>query len=120
MHARDMTPDPSGHPDRPLRTFLAERYRAGTSPAAARRESEASKTAADELSAEGRPVTLMGSLLVPLDETVYSLFGAVSPEDVIAVGQRADQPFDRISEGVAIVVPARGIRRTTPWTGGLR
>jgi hypothetical protein len=93
-------------PDRlpvPTRTFLAERYRAGTSPAVARRESEAAQRAAVELSGEGRPVRLIGSLLVASDETVFSLFGASSPEDVAAVGERIDQPFDRISEGVAVL-----------------
>jgi hypothetical protein len=101
-------------PDRlpaPTRTFLAERYGAGTSQAAARRETEAAQRAAVELSGEGRPVTLIGSLLVASDETVFSLFGALSPEDVAAVGERTDQPFDRISEGVA-VLPRRDRRAT--------
>jgi hypothetical protein len=92
-------------PDRPApatRTFLAERYRAGTSEAVAQRESAAAQRAALELSGEGRPVTLIGSLLVPSDETVFSLFGASSPEDVAAVGERSAQPYDRISEGVPV------------------
>jgi hypothetical protein len=91
------------------RTFLAERYRAGTSPVAARLESEAAQRAAVELSGEGRPVKLIGSLLVASDETVFSLFGASSPEDVAAVGERTDQPYDRISEGLA-VMPRRSRR----------
>lgn len=97
-------------PDRPaavIRTFLAERYRAGTSQAAARRESAAAERAAIELSEEGRPVTLIGSLLVPSDETVFSLFDASSSEDVAAVGERTDQPYDRISEGVPVTPPRR-------------
>jgi len=95
------------------RTFLAERYRAGTSQLAARREAEAARIAAAELSREGRPVTLVGSLLVPSDDTIFLLFGAQSSEDVAAVGVRTDQPYDRISEGVpltpsAISVPTGG------------
>ncbi len=90
------------------RTFLAERYRAGTSRMAARRETEAARIAAAQLSLEGRHVTLMGSLLVPSDDTIFSLFGAESSEDVAAVGDRADQPYDRISEGVPLTSGVTG------------
>jgi len=98
------------HPS--FRTFLAERYGAGTSRAAARREADAAQAAAIELSGEGRAVTLLGSLLVPSDETVFSLFGAASPEDVAAVGDRTHQPYDRISEGVPMT-PGRARRAET-------
>ena len=97
-----MAPDVAPAPRGPIRIFLAERYRAGTSTAVARRESEAAEAVAGELSREGRPVTLLGSLLVPIDETVFSLFEAGSAADVAAVGERTDQPYDRISEGVAM------------------
>ena len=80
--------------------FLAERYRAGSSRESARIESEAARVAAIQLSLEGRAVTLIGSLLVPSDETVFSLFGAASREDVAAVGERTALPYDRISESV--------------------
>ena len=98
----DMKPDRSPAPAGSFRTFLAERYRATTSEADARRESEAVRAAAIELSLEGRPVTLIASLLVAGDETVFSLFGAASSSDVAAVGERTNQPYDRISEGVPI------------------
>ena len=97
-----MASDDSPYPERSFKTFLAERYRAGTSHAAARRESEAVRVAAIELSGAGRRVTLIGSLLVPTDDTVFSLFSAASPEDVAAVGERTEQPFDRISEGITV------------------
>jgi len=103
-----MAPDRSPNPPVSLRTFLAERYRAGTSRELARQEAEAIRVAAIELSAEGRPVTLIGSLLVPLDETVFSLFGAASSGDVAEIGERTNQPYDRISEGVPIT------RRASP------
>lgn len=104
-----MAPDRTPAPHVSFHTYLAERYRAGTSQASARRESEAARLAAAELSHEGRPVTLIGSLLVPSDETVFSLFGASSRDDVAAVGERAAQPYDRISEGVP-VTPVRAKR----------
>ncbi|MEO5965112.1 MAG: hypothetical protein ABIR11_06575 [Candidatus Limnocylindrales bacterium] len=110
-----MAPDPLAARHASFRTFLAERYRAGTSQADARGESEAARVAAIELSMEGRPVRLIGSLLVPGDETIFSLFGAASPEDVAAVGERSDQPYDRISEGVPVRAPRdRRPRRETP------
>lgn len=96
-------------PHAALRTFLAERYRAGTSREGALRDSEAAHAAAIELSIEGRPVTLIGSLMVPTDETFFALFGASSPEDVAAVGERTNQPYDRISEGVPMT-PTRASR----------
>lgn len=100
-----MAPDPSSDSRIPSRTFLAERYHTGSSEAAARRESAAASLAAAELSFEGRPVTLLGCLLVPSDETVFSLFGAASLDDVVAVGERTDAPYDRISEGVSVTPP---------------
>lgn len=92
------------------RTFLAERYRSGRSPADADSEAQAAGRAARQLSSEGRPVVLLGALLVPGDETLFSLFWAASKQDVAAVGERAAQPYDRISEGV----PTRRARSRLP------
>lgn len=105
----DMAPDRSAALPLSRRTFLAERYRAGGSRETARRESEAASLAATQLSLEGRSVTLIGSLMVPSDETVYSLFGATSRDDVAAVGERTGQPYDRISESVPVAPRARRI-----------
>jgi len=99
-----MASDLSAAPRGSRRTFLAERYRAGGSRETAHLESHAAVLAAAQLTLEGRPVTLIGSLLVPSDETIYSLFGAMSREDVAAVGERTDQPFDRISESVPLAL----------------
>ena len=111
----DMAPDRLPAPRTSFRTFLAERYRAGTSQAVARRESEAARVATVELSNEGRSVTLIGSLLVPSDETIFSLFVSASPDDVAAVGERTDQPYDRISEGVPVTPPrVHTVKRRTP------
>ena len=96
--------------------FLAERYRAGSSRETARLEAEAAGVAAIQLSREGRSVTLIGSLLVPGDETVFSLFGAASRDDVAAVGERAALPYDRISESVPVV--SATARRRPPGSGG--
>jgi len=101
-HGAAMASDHRTSPDVSFRTFLAERYRAGTSQAAARRESEAVREAAVQLSEAGRRISLIGSLLVPTDDTVFSLFTAASADDVAAVGERTQQPFDRISEGIPV------------------
>ena len=108
-----MAPDVAPAPRGPVRIFLAERYRAGTSAAVARSESQAAEAVAGELSREGRPVALLGSLLVPIDETVFSLFEAASAADVAAVGERTAQPYDRISEGVAMPPQSPLPRRPT-------
>ena len=73
----------------------------------ARREAEAARIAAIQLSREGRRVTLIGSLLVPSDETVYSLFGAAAVADVVAVGERVSLPYDRITESVPVAPAPR-------------
>lgn len=86
-----------------VRTFLAERYSPGTSEAVARRDLAAATVAARELTHEGRRITLLGSLLVARDETVFSLFGATTAADVAAVGERTRRPYDRISEGVRML-----------------
>ncbi len=97
--------------------FLAERYRAGSSRESARLESEAARAAAIQLSLEGRSVTLIGSLLVPRDETVFSLFDAASRENVAAVGERTALPYDRISVGVPVDRSTTGHRRTSREQG---
>lgn len=97
-----MTSDGSRAPAGLRRTFLAERYRAGGSRETVRGETNAARLAAIQLSLEGRPVSLIGSLLVPTDETLYSLFWATSRGDVAAVGERTNQPYDRISESVPV------------------
>ena len=111
----DMAPDRLPPSYASFRTFLAERYRVGTSQATARRECEAARVAAIELSKQGRPVTLIGSFLVPGDEMVFSLFVSASPDAVAAVGERTDQPYDRISEGVPVTPPrARRVKSKSP------
>ncbi|MGP1673662.1 MAG: hypothetical protein ACTS8Z_00420 [Candidatus Limnocylindrales bacterium] len=100
-----VTDRPAARPQT-VRTFLAERYSPATSEAAARRDLDAARVAARELSEEGRRVTLIGCLLVAGDETVFSLFGAASGADVAAVGERTELPYDRISEGVRMM-PSR-------------
>ena len=56
-------------------------------------------------------MTLLGCLLVPSDDTVFSLFGAASSADVAAVGERIAAPYDRISEGVPVT--SLRVRNTT-------
>lgn len=114
-----MAPDRAApEPEARRQMFLAERYRAGSSRETARLEAEAAGVAAIQLSREGRSVTLIGSLLVPGDETVFSLFGAASRDDVAAVGERTAMPYDRISESVPMAPrtasTAAGRRRRLP------
>lgn len=109
-----MAPDSPAARRGPIRIFLAERYRAGTVLAAAQRESRAAARVALDLSHEGRRVALLGSLLVPIDETLFTLFEAGSVADVAAVGERSGQPYDRISESVAVSRPRLDPRHPPP------
>ena len=52
-------------------------------------------------------MTLIGSLLVPSDETVFSLFGAAAAADVVAVGERLSLPYDRITESIPVARASR-------------
>ncbi len=76
------------------------------------RDVAVARIAARALTEEGRRVTLIGSLWVAGDETVFSLFGAMSRADVAAVGERTQLPYDRISEGVRMT-PSGHRRRAT-------
>jgi hypothetical protein len=51
--------------------------------------------AASDLRNSGRRVYFVGSILVPADETVFCLFDGAE-EDVRAVSERAEVPFERV------------------------
>jgi hypothetical protein len=61
-------------------------------------EAERLSTAADELTAEGRPVRLVRSIFVPEDETCYLLFEAGAVEHVRETALRAALPLERVVE----------------------
>lgn len=85
-----------------LETYLVERYWPGLDLirlAAVTRRLEA---AAAALTSQGRRVEHVGSILMPVDEVVFTLIAAGSESLVREVNDRAGLPFDRVA--VAIVV----------------
>ena len=57
--------------------------------------------AASDLRNSGRRVYFVGSILVPADETVFCLF-AGTEEDVRAVSEQAEVPFERVLASLRI------------------
>ena len=57
-------------------------------------------TAAISLSREGASVRLLVTLAVPIDEVLYGVFGAESPDVVSKTCLEAGAPYQRLSGGV--------------------
>jgi len=80
--------------------FILELYVARTDPTAVDEGAERVRAAAERLSLEGTPVVFLRSIFVPEDETCFLLFEANSIEAVRAAAERANLPFDRVSEAI--------------------
>jgi hypothetical protein len=94
-------------------TFLVERYWPDIDlealPEALRRLDDAAQAMTDE----GTPVGHLGTIVMPIDEVVFSLITAADESVVREVNARAQLPFDRISSAitlgpVAVANPAGG------------
>ena len=80
--------------------FLLEVYVATAAEADAEVLATRARDAARGLSAAGRPVRCLQSILVAEDETCFLLFEAASAEDVRDLVERAELPLGRISGAV--------------------
>jgi hypothetical protein len=78
--------------------FLVELYVSRTNCTAAAVEAERLVRAAAELTAEGTPVRLVQSIVVPEDETCFLLVEAATTEHVRETAQRAALLIERIVE----------------------
>ena len=78
--------------------FLLEVYIATVVAADAEALARRARAAARVLSAEGRPVRCLRSILVPEEETCFFLFEAAEAEDVRDAAARAELPLGRVSE----------------------
>jgi hypothetical protein len=87
-----------------LSTFLVERYWPGVDAGSLRAVLPRLDDAAREMTAEGTPVEHVGSILMPVDEVVFSIIAAADEAAVRRLNERADLPVDRIS--TAITVPS--------------
>lgn len=86
--------------DRPQTSFLAECFWPDLDEETVGRSAEQVRRSAEELTREGRPVALTGSLLVPEDEVVFYLFTSCSAADVREACERAGLRFERVVESV--------------------
>lgn len=84
--------DANGHAE-----YLAECFLPGVQEADLQALDTRAKASSAELSATGREVEYLGSLLLRVDEVVLCLF-AGSPDAVREAAERAGVPFERIVE----------------------
>jgi hypothetical protein len=93
---------PAGSPS--LTTFLVERYWPDVDVARVRALLPRLDAAAEAMTREGTPVTHVASILMPVDQVLFSLVAAGDIALVRQLNERADLPADRIAE--AVMVPA--------------
>jgi hypothetical protein len=93
--------------DRPIdgdqiETFLVERYWPDVDLAQLQAALPRLDAAAGAMSAEGRRIVHLGSILMPADHVVFSLFAATDETLVRQLNERADLPADRIARAIAL------------------
>lgn len=86
----------------PIETFLVERYWPDVDLAQLQAALPRLDAAAGAMAAEGRPVVHLGSILMPADHVVFSLFAAADETLVRQLNERADLPADRIARAIAL------------------
>lgn len=86
----------------PTRTFLVERYWPGIDEPGARAVLLNLERAARLMTSEGTPVGHLCSILMPVDEVVFSLITASDEAAVRVLNSRAGLPMDRIAAAIAL------------------
>ncbi len=86
-----------------LETYLVERYWPGIDLPRLRAVLPRLELAAEAMRSEGTAVEHLGSILMPVDQVVFSLIAAANEADVRQVNERAELPFDRIAGAVALL-----------------
>lgn len=89
-----------------IHTFLVESYWAELSDVSVRARAARIAAAAQSLRADGRPVTFLGSLLIPDDEVCFWRFAGTSLTDVEEAVRRAGLEIARIARSVDIACAA--------------
>jgi hypothetical protein len=90
-----------------LSTFLVERYWPGIDAGSLRAVLPRLDDAAREMTAEGMPVEHVGSILMPVDEVVFSIFAAGDEGIVRTLNERAALPVDRIATAITVLSEPR-------------
>jgi hypothetical protein len=86
-----------------MATFLVERYWPGIDLSTLRGALPRLEAVARAMTAEGTPVEHVGSILMPVDGVVFSLFAAGDEALVRELNERAELPIDRIAEAIALM-----------------
>jgi hypothetical protein len=87
---------------RSIRTFLVERYWPGIDERRLREALPKLERAARAMTAEGTPAAHVGSILMPVDQVVFSLIEAADEASVRTMNERAGIPLDRIAAAIAL------------------
>ncbi len=86
-----------------LATWIVERYWPGIDLRRLREVLPRLDEAAVAMTAEGSPVEHLGSILMPVDQVVFSLISAPDEALVRRLNERADLPVDRIAAAIALL-----------------
>lgn len=89
-----------------MRAYLVECFSPGVTRADVEAAARQASRAAARLSATGRPVVYVSSLLMATDEVVLHMFRAPDPEIVREASRRARLDFARVVESVLITAKA--------------
>lgn len=87
------------------RTYLVECYTPGVEQHTIEATARRARVAAVGLQAEGHNIQYVNAVLVPDDEVVFHVFASDDPEAVREASVRAEVPFERIVESVAVGEP---------------
>ena len=86
-----------------MTTFLVERYWPGIDATTLRGLLPRLEALARAMTSDGTPVEHLGSILMPVDEVVFSLFAASDEGLVRDLNARAALPVDRIAEAISLM-----------------
>jgi hypothetical protein len=89
----------------PIETFLVERYWPDVDLAKLQAAMPRLEAAVGAMTAAGQRVAHLGSILMPADQVVFSLFAAEDESAVRELNERAALPADRIARAIALMVP---------------
>jgi hypothetical protein len=91
-----------------LATFIVERYWPGIDEAGLRAALPRLDCAVHVLAGEGLRLENLGSILMPVDQVVFSLIAARSESVVRRANELAGLPVDRVSAAITVFPPADG------------
>ncbi|MBA3365822.1 MAG: hypothetical protein H0U03_08565 [Actinobacteria bacterium] len=92
--------------DRRTSSYVAECYWPGVTEASMAAAGDRARAAAADLRGEGHDIEYRGSIFMPDDETVLYLVDSTSSDAVRDMASRAEVPWERVVESIALVPDA--------------